>query len=67
MRNDLLSGFNGTPYVRIEAQAVPLGCGLQMAIAAPNGSSSSFSSSTDVILPCCLRSSLTTRCRTVSA
>jgi hypothetical protein len=29
MDNDLLSGFNGTPYVRVETQAVPPGCGLK--------------------------------------
>jgi hypothetical protein len=29
MGNDLLSGFNGTPSVRVETQTVPPGCGLK--------------------------------------
>src|SRR5882724_541790 len=35
MHNDLLSGFNGTPYVRVETQAVPLGCGLKWGLWLP--------------------------------
>ena len=35
MGNDLLSGFNGTQYIRVETQAVPLRCGLKCRLQLP--------------------------------
>jgi hypothetical protein len=35
MRNDLLRGFNGTQDVRVETQAVPLGCGRKWRLRLP--------------------------------
>jgi hypothetical protein len=35
MGNDLLRGFNGTQDVRVETQAVPLGCGLKCRLRLP--------------------------------